>query len=167
MKCIQKRDDTLGIKLALHDGAEAVEGFWRHTVRCFPRAAPGRTALLYWLAYFLQYCILYLPRPLALPACMLAKFSIWLNWGLFEAGWFVFSFVTKCFSVSGVYLRIFNYPMCFVFWIDVFSQWYAAIFFLNKWLMYEIVCSVQEQVCCKKEQVCCRIATKVQSSAFV
>ena len=44
----------------LHDGAEVLEGLWPHTMRCFPCAAPGRAALLYWFGSFLQYCIVLL-----------------------------------------------------------------------------------------------------------
>lgn len=37
-----------------------------------------------------------LPLPLALPQSMLAKFLKWLKWGLFVAGWLVFSFASEC-----------------------------------------------------------------------
>ena len=80
------------------------------------------------------------PLPLALPASMLAKLSKWLNWGLFVAGWLVFSCVSKCFQVCVYIFSITN--VCCISNRCVFPMVPWDFHFWTKCLMYEIVCSV-------------------------
>ncbi len=101
----------------------------------------------------LSLCLpLLLSLPLALPASLLAKFSQWLNWGLFVVSWLVINFVSSVFRCVS---KCFQSPN--VFYIlnrCVFPMVPMRFHLWTKCLMYEIVCSVQEQVCC-------RIATEV------
>ena len=89
------------------------------------------------------------PRPLALPPSMLANYLKWLNWGLFVAGWLVFSLASKCLQVC-IWVVVITRCVLY-FGYMCFPNGTLRFHFWSKCLMYEIECSMQDQVCCIKE----------------
>lgn len=70
-----------------------------------------------------------LTLPRALPPSMLAKFSKRLKLGLFCC-WLIGVQFWR-YGFSGVNQCLTNHPMCFMFWIYVFSKWYDETSFFN------------------------------------
>jgi len=89
------------------------------------------------------------PPPPALPPSMLAKFLKCINWGLFVAGWLVFSFASKCLQVC---IWVVAITWCVLYFgYTCFPNDTPRFHFWAKCLVYETKYNMQDQMCCIKE----------------